>query len=245
MIIDNHVHVGWYSDGYHSPLEIWNSLQQAGVDSAVVSSTSTCAELYHNIKTEFYQLFSIAGRGNICPILWLTPDMLFKGWPLKKLLKSKIEWRGIKLHYISHPRWSQHPCMVEEALEIARSLGNVPVLLHTGEWENCHAGVFKPLVTANSDLNFVLAHGRPVEETIHLMKAFSNVWTDTAFMPVEDIKRLKEVSLSERVMFGSDAPINKIYFPNMSTSDYLNRTIYKIRQVAPSILSKSLYFNGL
>ena len=25
MIIDNHVHVGWYRDGYHSPKEIWEA----------------------------------------------------------------------------------------------------------------------------------------------------------------------------------------------------------------------------
>ena len=242
MIVDSHVHLGWYSDGYHSPNEVWNALRKADISKACVSSTSTCAELYHNIQTEFYQLFSLAGKENICPILWLSPSMLLKGWPLKDLIKSKIEWQGIKLHYISHPLWAKTPSLVDEALDIARSLGGVPVLLHTGEWENCHAGVFESIVAANSDLNFVLAHGRPIEETIHLMKNLSNVWTDTAFMPVEDIKRLEKEGLAERVMFGSDAPINKIYFPNISIGDYLKRTISKIKRSVPSVLSNSLYF---
>lgn len=243
MIIDNHVHVGWYSDGYHSPLEIWRSLKDAGVDSAVVSSTSTCAELYHNIQTEFYQLFSIAGNGNICPVLWITPEMLLKSWPLKKLLNCKIEWRGIKLHYISHPLWSKTPRLVDKAIDVARFLGNVPVLLHTGDWDSCHAGVFEPVITANQDLKFVLAHGRPIDETINLMKTWTNVWTDTAFMPIEDIKKLVGADLTGKVLFGSDLPINKIYYPKISDKDYLNQKIAEIKHIEPKILFNGFYFN--
>ena len=39
MIIDNHVHVGWFTDGYHSPKEIWGSEMAAGVDGMAVAST--------------------------------------------------------------------------------------------------------------------------------------------------------------------------------------------------------------
>ena len=49
MIIDNHVHVGWFTDGYHSPKEIWVSEMAAGVDGMAVASTSTCAELYKDV----------------------------------------------------------------------------------------------------------------------------------------------------------------------------------------------------
>lgn len=240
-IIDNHVHVGWYSDGYHAPLEIWSALNQAGIDYAIVSSTSTCAELYHNIHTEFYQLFSIAGKENVCPILWITPAMLLKNWPLKKLLKSKIEWGGIKLHYISHPLWGKTPCLIEEALKVARNLGNVPVLLHTGEWENCHASVFGPVIAANPDLKFVLAHGRPIDETINLMKNQTNIWTDTAFMPIEDIMKLVSMGLTDRVLFGSDMPINMVYYSNLSTKNYLRRRIKEIGEIAPVILTNTIY----
>lgn len=241
MIIDNHVHVGWYSDGYHSPLEVWRSLKDAGVNSAVVSSTSTCAELYHNILTEFYQLFSIAGKEKICPVLWLTPTMLLKDWPLKKLLKSRIEWRGIKLHYVSHTLWSRTPWLVDKTINVARGLGNVPVLLHTGDWDSCHAGVFENVIAANTDLKFVLAHGRPIDETINLMKIFTNVWTDTAFMPIEDIKKLVNVGLTNKVLFGSDLPINKLYYSNISAKDYLLGRINAIKGIDSLILSNSIY----
>ena len=241
MTIDNHVHIGWYADGYHSPREIWTELETAGISMAAVSSTSTCAELYHNIVTEFCQLISMAGKDKIKPLLWVTPRMLRKKWPLRLLLHSKIEWRGIKLHYISHPEFSKNNLLVDKALNIAKTLGNVPILIHTGEWESCHSAAFSDIIEKNPDLQFVLAHGRPIDETISVMKSFPNVWTDTAFMQVENLKMLKDADLVYRVMFGSDAPINKLYFADYSTAEYLEKIITETRSVDPAILLNTIY----
>lgn len=241
MIIDNHVHIGWFRDGYHSPLEVWTALKNAGIDKCVVSSTSTCADLYHNILTEFHKLISIAGKEKVKPVLWLSPDMIIKRWPLKKLLQSKIEWKGLKLHYISHPQFSKHKEWVNTTLVMAYSLGNIPILIHTGEWNTCHAKIFEPFIYSHPRLKFVLAHGRPIEETIGLMKKYPNVWTDTAFMPTEHIKRLKEENLVERVLFGSDAPINRIYIPELSTVEYLKERIKAIKNIDQNILENSIY----
>ena len=241
MMIDNHVHVGWFRDGYHSPLEVRISVKKAGIDKCVVSSTSTCADLYHNILTEFHQLISIAGIENVKPLLWISPNMIIKKWHLKKLLNSKIEWKGVKLHYISHPQFSKHKEWVNTAIVIAYSLGNVPVLFHTGEWDTCHAGIFESLIDSHPKLKFVLAHGRPIDETIYLMKKYPNAWTDTAFMSIENIKKLKQENLTDRVLFGSDAPINRIYVPELSTTDYLKTRIQAIKNIDPSILENSIY----
>ena len=241
MIIDNHIHIGWFSDGYHSPYEVWNSLRNSGVNRAAVSSTSTCAELYHNIVTEFCQLIANAGRDKIAPILWLSPKMLQKEWPLQKLLKSKIEWRGIKLHYISHPEFANNYLLVRKALNVAKLLGNVPVLIHTGFWDSCHAGVFESLIEENPDMKFVLAHGSPIEETISLMRQYPNVWTDTAFMPKKSLIMLKRNKLTGNVMFGTDLPINRIYYPQFSTSEYIQRQIQDIKDIDPLSLSRSIY----
>ncbi|MCH5347211.1 MAG: amidohydrolase family protein [Muribaculaceae bacterium] len=241
MSVDNHVHVGWYSDGYHSPHEVWHALRKAGILKACLSSTSICAELYHNVKTEFFQLFALAGRENIKPILWITPRMIKKKWPLEYLFNSKIEWYGIKLHYIAHPQFANSNFLETNYILIAKRLGNVPVLLHTGEWDTCRAAVFQQIIVDNPDLTFVLAHGRPIHETIFLMKRYPNVWTDTAFMPIEYVKKLKEEGLTARTMFGSDAPINRIYYPDLSTEEYLKARIAEVKGIAPEILSNCVY----
>lgn len=100
MIIDNHVHVGWYRDGYHSPKEIWEAETAAGVDEICVSSTSTCAELYDIVIEEMIELKRLGGS-RVHPILWITPQML-KSEKIDKMFLSDIEWQGIKIHPEAH-----------------------------------------------------------------------------------------------------------------------------------------------
>ena len=95
--------------------------------------------------------------------------------------------------------------------------------------------------TENPDLKFVLAHGRPIGETILLMNKYPNAWTDTAFMPIEHIKKLKEENLTNRVLFGSDAPINRIYYPGQTTEQYLKERIEEIKKIDEEILENTLY----
>lgn len=241
MLIDNHIHIGWYSDGYHSPQSVWNAVRKAGIDKAVVSSTSTCLDLYHNILTELYQLSSFAGNDNIVPLLWLTPKMILNRWPIKMLLKSKIPWRGIKLHWLAHKWFFTHQEVAHEAIFLARQLGGLPVLIHTGDWDCCRAKIFEPLISGNPDLKFVLAHGRPIDQTIDLMKRYHNVWTDTAFMPLHDIKLLREEGLVSRTMFGSDIPINGLFYKAVTTADYLKARINETKAIAPVILENTVY----
>lgn len=167
--------------------------------------------------------------------------MIKNKWSLEYLIKSKIEWCGIKLHYVSHPQLADSKFWRDSYVQIAKQLGNVPIMFHTGKWESCHAAAFQSIIVSNPDLTFVLAHGRPIYETIFLMKQYSNVWTDTAFMPIEEIRLLKEEGLTTRTMFGSDAPINRIYYPDLSTEEYLKARIKEVKNIAPEILSNCVY----
>ncbi len=76
MIIDNHVHVGWYRDGYHSPKEIWEAETAAGVDEICVSSTSTCAELYDIVIEEMIELKRLGEEVRCTPSSGLLPKCL-------------------------------------------------------------------------------------------------------------------------------------------------------------------------
>ena len=117
MIIDNHVHVGWYRDGYHSPKEIWEAETAAGVDEICVSSTSTCAELYDIVIEEMIELKRLGGS-KVHPILWITPQML-KSEKIDKMFLSDIEWQGIKIHPEAHNEWSYNKALTSRAINIA------------------------------------------------------------------------------------------------------------------------------
>lgn len=243
MITDNHVHVGWFTDGYHSANEVWDDSMAAGVCGMAVSSTSTCAERYKDVLREMRELKRLGGE-RVRPILWLTPRMLKVKYALPYMLRSGIRWQGVKLHCESHPEWSRNARLLNRGLDVARELG-VPVLLHTGDFDSCHAGRFKGVIEGNKDLMFVLAHGRPLEEAIDVMRCCGNAYVDTAFMPKGDIKALVSAGLRDRILFGTDAPINRVYFEEIGTTTYIRNAMNDMREAmgdgADEIFSRCVY----
>ena len=242
---DNHVHVGWYTDGYHSPLEVWLSEEEAGIDEIVVSSTSTCAELYKLVIREMRELIHLGGS-HIHPLLWITPRMM-RTWGIRYMLHSKIRWEGVKMHWKAHREWFYNRPLLLNALDVARRL-QVPILLHTGAFKECHAQVFLDLCIQHLDLNFVLAHGYPVDETMEVLAKCSNAFVDTAFMPIEDVVILVQNGFTGRILFGTDAPINRIYYKELSTAAYIKSCYEEIKSEVPEhtfreIMSNRIYQN--
>ena len=240
---DNHVHIGWYTEGYHSPKEVWQAEQDAGIDEIAVSSTSTCAELYKLVVREIRELIHLGGS-RIHPILWLTPRMM-NTWGLSYMLHSKIRWQGVKMHWKAHREWYYNKKLLHNALEIARWI-EVPVLFHTGDFKECKASVFMDICSQYNDLTFVLAHGRPLQETLEVLTRCTNVYVDTAFMPINDVATIVQNGYANRLLFGTDAPINTIFFPNTSTTDYISQCLLSLEKVVPkesfhTIMSNSIY----
>jgi len=240
---DNHVHIGWYTEGYHSPKEVWQAEQDAGIDEIAVSSTSTCAELYKLVVREIRELIHLGGS-RIHPILWLTPRMM-NTWGLSYMLHSKIRWQGVKMHWKAHREWFYNRKLLHNALEVARWL-EVPVLFHTGDFKECKAGVFEEICKQYDDLTFVLAHGRPLDETKNVLEACANVYVDTAFMPASHVRLLADTGLSDRILFGTDVPINLLFFEGLSVTDYIKRSLSELKEVLlpeqyDRIISNQLY----
>lgn len=241
-MIDNHVHVGWYTDGYHSPKEVWQAEQDAGVDDIVVSSTSTCAELYKLVVQEIRELIKLGGA-HIHPVLWLTPRMM-RTRGIRYMLHSKIRWQALKMHWEAHHEWYYNRMLTMEALIIARKL-DVPILLHTGNFKECHASVFQPLSLENPDLTFVLAHSRPIDETLDVLHNCPNTMVDTAFMPSQDVLRLAENGYSDRILFGTDAPINLLFYEDRTTTEYIKSCRTVLQDTLPQSVYKRIMSNQL
>ena len=223
---DNHVHIGWFSDGYHSPVEVWRAAQEAGIKEIAVSSTTTCTEKYKLVVREMRELVRLGGN-NIHPILWLTPCMM-KTWGLKYMLRAKVKWQGVKMHWFAHREWRNNRKLLSDAIAVVRGL-NVPLLLHTGEDDCCSAKLFEPLCLTNPDLTFILAHGRPITQTSQVLSHCPNTFVDTAFMPVEDVLELVNNCLGDRVVFGTDTPINRLYNKDFSTVECIRQQIEELR----------------
>lgn len=242
-MIDNHVHVGWYTDGYHSPKEVWQAELEAGIDEIAVSSTSTCAELYKLVVREIRELIHLGGS-RIHPILWLTPRMM-NTWGLSYMLHSKIRWQGVKMHWKAHREWFYNRKQLHNALEVARWL-EVPVLFHTGNFKECKACVFMDICKQYDDLTFVLAHGRPLDEAKNVLEECANVYVDTAFMPADHVKELADAGYSNRILYGTDVPINLLYNKDVSIANYIRNCLTELQNaLSPEqfklIISNKLY----
>lgn len=224
---DNHVHIGWYSDGYHNPEDVWKAELEAGIEEIVVSSTSTCAELYKLVVLEMKELVKLGGS-RIHPVLWITPRMM-KTWGISYMIHSKIKWEGVKMHWQAHREWYYNRKLLHNALEVARRM-NVPVLFHTGEFKECRVGIFTDVCKQYSDLTFVLAHGRPLDETENVLIECPNVYVDTAFMPATHVKYLADAGFCDRILFGTDVPINLQYDKELGNTEYINEQINALKK---------------
>ena len=226
-LIDAHIHVGQFRELYESPKELVEYLSSVGVSRFAVSSTTTCEENYTIVIKEFQELKTIAAD-NCIPVLWLTIQSLYNGGA-DILLNSDINWECIKIHPALSPHeWSKNTENIGIAIAIAKDL-RVPILIHTGETEGCHPSCFENSIKKHPEVTFILAHGRPIGETLELMKKYSNVWADTAFMPIENIVKLCEEKLSERVLWGSDYPITKYYYPQADMKTYYIELIRQLK----------------
>ena len=218
MFTDSHIHIGQFNDIYTTPTELIHFLDSVGVVRFAVSSTTICEGNYEKVIAEMKELIAI-GNDRVIPVLWIVPQMLEDGG-LQKFMDSGIKWKCVKIHPQLHPtKWLADERCIVSVCRFASTL-LVPLLIHTGEMSGCYPKQFEHVIKRFPNLVFILAHGRPIEQTVSLMKTYQNVWTDTAFMPINNVVRLCDEKLSDRVLWGTDYPIPKFFFKDLDMKTY-------------------------
>ena len=229
MLCDAHVHIGQFYDIYTTPQELASFLHSVGIDVVAISSTTTCEENYEKVideLTSFIKLF----HGRVIPVLWITPSLLKDEQYLSKILACGIPWKCIKIHpQLSSKEWNTSGDNYLKVLYLSKFL-KTPIIIHTGVVENCHPLQLQPLFCENSDQLFIMAHGRPIDETISVMKQCPNTFVDTAFMPTENILSLVNEGFVKRILWGTDYPIIKFYERNINYCKYYNSIINELKE---------------
>ena len=226
-MIDAHIHIGQFYDLYTFPTELKHFLDFVGVERFAASSTTICAGDYEKVMDEIKELVAICGN-RFLPVLWITPSMLKDGG-LFKMMDSGISWQCLKIHPQLHPMAWQGDSHEMKWVASMASVLQMPLLIHTGEMEGCYPKFYEKTIAGFPNVTFILAHGRPINDTIELMKKHSNVWVDTAFMPIEHICKLCDEKLSERVLWGTDYPIPKYYNPQDEMKTYYLDLIWQLK----------------
>lgn len=226
FICDSHVHVGHFKENtYFSPQEIYKNLKSLGINKWAVSSISSVNNNHELVENELVTLFQSAPNETV-PILWLTPEMIKNFHNLNIL--QKIPFYGIKIHGFAN-NWEPTSGNLNHAFEIANEL-KLPLILHTGGKPESDAMAYSQICTKFREVKIILAHGRPIDQAIKVLKNNSNVYVDTAFMPLKHIQSLTSNFGHDRILFGTDFPIDTYFFPNESpTVRYKERVISLVR----------------
>jgi hypothetical protein len=208
-------------------------MQRLGVQKWFFSSTSTGNMPFQEIKREI-ETVNDTSDGAAYPFLWITPKMLNESPDLNKYFFCRFY--GIKLHGY-YNGWKPNGKKLHRVFQIARERG-LPVMIHTGGMNCCDAGKYQKICEKFYDVTVILAHGRPLAETVEVMNSAPNTYTDTAFMPIIDIKQLIEHKLTARILFGTDYPVTSYYYRTPARTYYRRRLAILQKRIEENIFQE-------
>ena len=121
---------------------------------------------------------------------------------------------------------------------------NVPLLFHTGGREESDAGSYAEIIRQNQDVRFILAHSRPIEQTLPILQDCPNCYADTAFTPIENVEKMVNSGFSDRILFGTDYPLPKAFYPAQDMMSYYHELVQAYQKImSPTDWRKIAYHN--
>ena len=153
------------------------------------------------------------------------------------LIKKNLKYiKGLKMHpYCSRMRIDDKK--VEPYLALAEEL-HLPILVHTAIDDYSSILHLETVAQRHPDLTFIAAHMELYTDhdcAIEVMKRNPNIYCDTAWVEMKDAARAIEEVGKERVLFGSDAPLDgettldePIYQNYFSNSEGLDEESYAL-----------------
>ena len=219
-ICDCHVHFGQFREDYYSPDEIINLFDQLGISKVGIMPISMQSNFNQDIKT-----MSKLPSKRFVPYLWVNPEMVDADPTLK--MYDSLNFKVIKIHAYARKEWYLMPDKIRSVIHAAY-LHNVPVMFHTGGWRGSNAIQYYKFCREFPEVNFILAHGKPISQTITVLKGSKNVYVDNSFMDIESMKIICETGLSDRILFGTDFPIMKSFWPEINLIDWYRNNIIEL-----------------
>ena len=211
MIFDGHVHVGYYSRKgyrepfYYSPRRVIGVLNRCGVEEFIISST--CAQVEGigicDILREAREVRRIAGK-RAHQFFWLSGH-LYEEDPEMHWMDSGL-YEGIKFHE-GETRWmTERQTELRHVLDVVRKR-RWRVLFHSSDMPGARPYHLVTLAKDYGNVDFIFAHCNPIDEMAEIVRKYANVWTDTAYMSINDFAKLNNYEWQGRLLFGTDLPV--------------------------------------
>lgn len=127
----------------------------------------------------------------------------------KFLLNNRDVFVGIKIHsHISQTPADSH--ILDDILNFAQA-NKLPVMFHTDSSDLCGLPAMQNVIDRFPHLILVLGHcflDVPVEDVCKFLMKNKQVFGETSWASVDKVMELLNVISSERLMFGTDAPVD-------------------------------------
>ncbi len=239
MIIDTHAHIGKLLT-FNMPEEnVLYSMEKYGINFSLISSVEA-AENSHSGKKiprifqksqnkvlEKSLKFARENPDKIGILPWLKirqelPDENF----VKMLRENRDIIYGLKLHPF-HSRTAPDEEKLEPIYRLAKEY-NLPIVSHTGGCDEASSQRLYNTAKKHPELNFVMVHmdlGTDNEQAINLLGKLPNLYGDTTWVPVSSTIKAIEKWGSEKILFGSDNPIDGK--DTYLTNGYGQRSLYQ------------------
>jgi predicted TIM-barrel fold metal-dependent hydrolase len=223
-ICDCHVHYGQFREDYYNPEQLVEYYETIGIDKVGIMPVGTTWASDFNRDQKV--MVSLPAK-RFVPYLWVSPEMVDADPSLK--LYDTLNYKVIKIHAYAIKEWDKLPDKIRTVIEVARSK-NIPVMFHTGGWRGSNAIQFYKFCREYPEVTFILAHGKPISQTLTVLKGAKNAYTDSSFMANDSIKLICDAGLSHKILFGTDFPIMKTFWPEINLIEWYKNNVMELIQ---------------
>ncbi|MGN0454959.1 MAG: amidohydrolase family protein [Ruminococcus sp.] len=225
MITDIHMHIGGEALGFHMTKEmVLEVFEKYSVGYGMISDCDggEC-DNQHNIIPEELQVtqeeslrnaveFARENPGKFCIAAWIRPRVQGITDEFCNIVEENLDIiKAIKIHPFASDV-SPVDKRVIPYIELAKK-HNLFVISHTGGSEKASCENLYRAAKMFPSIPFVMAHmglGTDNSQALELMNKADNLFGDTAWVPMETAVKAVERFGSEKMFFGTDAPIDGV-----------------------------------
>lgn len=223
-ICDCHVHYGQFREDFYDPTDISKWFEELGINKVGIMPIGVSWQTqFEKDKTTMNSL----PEERFVPYLWITPEMVDADPTLE--MYDSLNYKVIKIHAYARKEWDVMPDKMRMVIQAAYVKG-VPVMFHTGGWRGSNAIQFYKFCREFPEVTFILAHGKPISQTLTVLKGAKNAYVDNSFMPNESMKMICDAGLSNRILFGTDFPVMKSFWPEINLIDWYRNHVMELVQ---------------
>ncbi len=229
---DAHVHIGQWKQKYFTAKNVFSTLIDSGKIGCNFMSTTSCKplhfenhkeiiDLYKKVKEEILNAIkttlSINSNKHVFyanPYYWVVPLFHKNGITFEQVFDEVPEYKGLKIHPKAHnwnPEIKERENLLTKVFEFAQKK-KLPIIFHTGSSESDDPILFEKWFKNYPTVKVTLAHCKNLKSIINLFDKYPQLNGDISFIPKENFDYLISNGYCDRLIYGSDFPINKTLY---------------------------------